>query len=167
MHPREGDPQRAGELLRRLGYTLATAESLTGGTVGALITSVPGASDYYRGGVIAYAAAVKSSLLNVDAAVIAAHGTVSEETAIAMATGVQNLLGTSVAVATTGAAGPDPLEGHPPGTVFVAVADPFASRAELHTMASPSSRAAVVTWAAARAVGLLTRRLGELSADQI
>jgi nicotinamide-nucleotide amidase len=157
------DPAQAGALLRRLGYTLATAESLTGGTVGARITSVPGASDYYYGGVIAYAAIIKSSLLNVPADMIAAHGTVSEETASAMAAGVRKLLGTSVGLATTGAAGPDPLEGHPPGTVFISVADPFGTRTELHTMADPASRGAVIAWAADQAIALLTRRLEEIS----
>ncbi len=159
----ENDAGRAGALLRQLGYTLATAESLTGGTVGARITSVPGASDYYYGGIIAYAAEIKSSLLNVPASVIDAHGTVSEETASAMAAGVRNLLGTSVGVATTGAAGPDPLEGHPPGTLFISVADPFGTRTELRTLADPASRSAVINWAADEVIALLTRRLEEIS----
>jgi nicotinamide-nucleotide amidase len=155
---------QAGELLRRLDYTVATAESLTGGMVGTRITSVPGASDYYYGGVIAYAASIKSSLLNIPSELINAHGTVSEETASAMATGVRNLFATSVGLATTGAAGPDPLEGHPAGTLFISVADPFGTRTELHTMEEPASRGVVIAWAADEAIALLARRLQEISA---
>jgi len=157
------DPAQAGALLRRLEYTLATAESLTGGTVGAQITSVAGASDYYYGGVIAYAPFIKSSLLNVPQEVIDAHGTVSEETVTAMAAGVRDLFGASVGLATTGVAGPDALEGHPAGTLFVAVADPFGARAEQHTLDGPArlDRAAVITWAASQAIGLLIRRLSD------
>jgi nicotinamide-nucleotide amidase len=155
------DPGQAAALLRRLEYTLATAESLTGGSVGAQITSVPGASDYYYGGIIAYAPFIKSSLLNVPPEVINAHGTVSSETAAAMATGVRDLFGTSVGVATTGVAGPDPLEGHPAGTVFISVADPFGTQTELVTLEGPqtSDRAAVITWATSQAISLLIRRL--------
>ncbi len=158
-------PEEAGALLRRLEYTLATAESLTGGLVGALITSVPGASDYYYGGVIAYAPFIKSSLLNVPQDVIDAHGTVSADTATAMATGVRDLFKVSVAVATTGVAGPESLEGHPPGTVFVAVADPFGTEAELNLFDGQggSDREAITTWAANRAISLLVRRLTSTS----
>jgi nicotinamide-nucleotide amidase len=156
-------PERAGALLRQLEYTLATAESLTGGTVGAQITSVPGASDYYLGGVIAYAPYIKSSLLNVPPEVIATHGVVSAATATAMAAGVKELFDCSVGVATTGVAGPDPLEGQPPGTLFVAVADPFGTEAMGMTMDGPrnSERGAVIEWAAGRAINLLIRRLQE------
>ena len=159
------DPGQAGALLRRLEYTLATAESLTGGTVGARITSVPGASDYYYGGVIAYAPFIKSSLLHVPADVISARGTVSVETATAMATGVRDLFETSVGLATTGVAGPDPLEGHPPGTLFVSVADPFGTETEMSALEGPqlADRAAVIEWAAGRAISLLIRRLRSAS----
>jgi PncC family amidohydrolase len=110
------------DLLRDEGLTLATAESLTGGGLGALITSVPGASDVYVGGVVSYATRVKVSLLGVPADLVAENGVVSGPCAEAMAIGVRALLDAGVAVATTGVAGPDPQEGKPVGSVYVAVA---------------------------------------------
>lgn len=95
------------------GLTLAIAESLTGGLVAARLTAVPGASTVFRGGVVAYEAAVKHQVLGVTA-----EGVVSEECAREMAEGVRRLLGADVGLALTGVAGPDPLEGEPPGTVI-------------------------------------------------
>jgi|HubBroStandDraft_1064217.scaffolds.fasta_scaffold41553_2 PncC family amidohydrolase len=152
------DPQRAGALLRELDYTLATAESLTGGLVGAQITSVPGASDYYLGGVIAYSNSVKNSLLNVSQDVLASQGAVSEETARAMAIGVKDLLGSSVGLATTGVAGPDSLEGQPAGTLCLAVADPLGQET-LRLQGPAGDRDTVISWAASQALSLLIRRL--------
>lgn len=103
---------------------MACAESLTGGLLCSALVDVPGASDVLRGGVVAYAAEVKASVLGVPADVLAAHGTVHEATASAMARGAARLTGTPYAVATTGVAGPGPSEGHPAGTVFVAVRAP-------------------------------------------
>jgi nicotinamide-nucleotide amidase len=104
--------------------TLAIAESLTGGLVCAALVDVPGASDVVRGGVVAYAADVKVSVLGVPADLVDRHGTVHGSVAGAMAMGVRDLLGATHAVATTGVAGPDPSEGLPVGTVHVAVAGP-------------------------------------------
>jgi PncC family amidohydrolase len=109
-------------LLAEHGLTLATAESLTGGGLGALITSVPGASAVYRGGVVAYATELKQSVLGVPAEVVRSHGVVSPECAQAMAEGVRRLTGADLALSTTGVAGPDPQEGQPVGRVFVCVA---------------------------------------------
>ncbi len=149
---------RVGTLLRRLEYTLATAESLTAGSLGAQIASVPGASDYYLGGVIAYATDMKIAVLNVSRDIITEHGVVSVPTAIAMAVGVRQLFESSVAIATTGVAGPDALDGKPPGTLCVAVADPFGT--EARQLAGPAGdRAAVTAWAVGQAVNLLTERL--------
>ena len=117
--------------LEELGFTLATAESLTGGGVGAVVTSVPGASRVYVGGVVAYASRVKVELLGVAPEVVEEHGVVSEPCALAMAEGVRLLVGADVGVATTGVAGPDPQEGKAAGTVYVAVAGPGGSRASL------------------------------------
>jgi nicotinamide-nucleotide amidase len=110
-------------LLGARGLRLATAESLTGGGVGARVTDVPGASAVYVGGVVSYATRVKVELLGVPSSVVDEHGVVSAGCARAMAEGVRTLLGADVGVATTGVAGPDPQEGRPVGTVFVAVAD--------------------------------------------
>ncbi|MDO9354446.1 MAG: nicotinamide-nucleotide amidohydrolase family protein, partial [Solirubrobacteraceae bacterium] len=97
--------------------TLATAESLTGGRVAASLTAVPGASEVFRGGVVAYASDVKVDVLGVPADVVATVGVVSAACAEAMARGVRSLTGASYAVATTGVAGPGEQEGKPPGTV--------------------------------------------------
>ena len=98
-------------LLRMLderGWTLGTAESATGGLIAARITSMPGASRVFRGGVVAYAPRSRGDLLGVPAAMIDQHGVVSEPVAIAMANGVAAVLRADVAVAVTGSAGPDP-----------------------------------------------------------
>lgn len=116
-------------LLRDRGATLATAESLTGGRLAAGITAVPGASTVYVGGVVAYATRLKQQLLGVPARVVAEHGVVSGECAVAMAAGVRDALGATYGLSTTGVAGPDRQEGHPPGTVFVGVAGPAGARA--------------------------------------
>jgi nicotinamide-nucleotide amidase len=114
----------AGELIARctsLGLTLGTAESLTGGLLVEHLVRVPGASAVLRGAVVAYAPEVKREVLGVPATVLDQHGTISAACARAMAAGVRRVLACDVAIATTGVAGPDPSEGHPPGTVHVAV----------------------------------------------
>jgi nicotinamide-nucleotide amidase len=122
---------RIGELARTaIGLliardeTVATAESLTGGLVAAALTSVPGSSAAVRGGVVAYATELKAQLLGVPAELLERHGAVHGAVAGAMAQGARDRLGASTGVATTGVAGPDPAEGKPVGTVFVAVAGP-------------------------------------------
>ena len=110
-------------LLREQGLLLASAESLTGGLVGARVTSVPGASAAYLGGVVSYTTEVKRSLLGVPATVVDGPGVVSAACAEAMAAAVRALLGADVGVSTTGVAGPDPQEGQPVGLVYVGCAD--------------------------------------------
>jgi nicotinamide-nucleotide amidase len=95
------------ELCRTRGYTLATAESCSGGLVAARLTSVPGSSDVVVGGVVAYANEVKERELRVAPALLEEHGAVSPEVAAAMATGARERLGADVAVSVTGIAGPD------------------------------------------------------------
>lgn len=112
------------ERLVTAGQTLASAESLTGGLVGAAVTSVPGASAAYVGGVLAYATRVKVDLLGVPQSVVDDLGVVSDECAAAMAEGVRAHLGSAWGIATTGVAGPDLQEGKPAGRVHVAVAGP-------------------------------------------
>lgn len=111
-------------LARRRSWTIAVAESLTGGLVTAALVSVPGASSVLRGGVVAYATDLKATLLGVDAGLLADAGPVDARVACAMADGARSTLGADVALATTGVAGPDPQDGHEPGTVHVAVATP-------------------------------------------
>ncbi|MDG9719842.1 CinA family protein [Streptomyces sp. DH24] len=116
---------QAVRLLTVRGETLAVAESLTGGLVAAEITSIPGASKVFRGSVTAYATELKQELLGVDPALLASHGAVDAQVAAQMATGVRKALGTDWGIATTGVAGPEPQDGKPVGTVFVAVDGPF------------------------------------------
>ena len=111
-------------LLRERGATLATAESLTGGRLAALLTAVPGSSETYVGGVVSYATSVKTDVLGVPTEVVERYGVVSAECARAMATGARRVLGATYAVSTTGVAGPGPQDGIPAGTVYVAVAGP-------------------------------------------
>lgn len=112
-------------LLRVRGETVAVAESLTGGLVAAEITAVPGASQAFRGSVTAYATALKHELLGVDAGLLATRGAVDAQVAAQMAAGVRKALGADWGIATTGVAGPEPQDGQPVGTVFVAVDGPF------------------------------------------
>ncbi|MEU6221694.1 CinA family protein [Streptomyces sp. NPDC047022] len=117
----------AAEALRLLtvrGETLAVAESLTGGLVAAEITAVPGASQTFRGSVTAYATDLKRDVLGVDGALLDARGAVDPQVAAQMAAGVRMALGADWGLATTGVAGPEPQDGQPVGTVFVAVQGP-------------------------------------------
>lgn len=109
--------------------TVAVAESLTGGLVVAELVSVPGASAVVRGGVVAYATELKHELLGVDAALLAAGGPIQAEVAEQMASGVRTRLRADVGLATTGVAGPDPQDGHPPGEVWIALATAADARA--------------------------------------
>lgn len=122
----------AREAIGRLvagGRTVAVAESLTGGLVAAALTTVAGSSAAFRGGIVAYATELKTTLLGVPADLLAAHGPVDDEVAAAMATGVRERLGASYGLGTTGVAGPGPADGHPAGTVFVALASGRAAQA--------------------------------------
>lgn len=118
------------DLLVQRGETVATAESLTGGLVCAALVDVPGASEAVVGGIVAYAADAKVSLLGIDGGLVALRGTVDAEVARQMAEGARRQLGASWGVATTGAAGPDAADGKPAGTVFVAVSGPSGPRVE-------------------------------------
>ena len=114
---------RLGDVLVARGLTVATAESCTGGLVAHLLTEVPGSSRYVRGGIVAYADDVKRAQLGVPAEVLAAHGAVSAQVALAMAEGVRTMLGTDLGVGVTGVAGPDGgSDAKPVGLVYVAVA---------------------------------------------
>jgi nicotinamide-nucleotide amidase len=118
------------DLCRRRGLTLGTAESCTGGMVAARLTAIPGASDVFRGSVVAYANAAKEEVLGVPREVLEAHGAVSAETAEAMAEGVRERLGVDVGVAVTGVAGPGGgTEEKPVGLVHVHAAGPDGSKA--------------------------------------
>lgn len=155
--------ERAVAALRAVGATVATAESLTGGLVCAALVSVPGASDVVRGGVVAYAADVKTSALGVPAELVAVRGTVDADVAGAMAVGVRERLGATYGVATTGVAGPGPSEGKPAGTVHVAVAGP--SGVQTRLLALSGDRAAIRSGTVDALLWWLVVRVGEESRD--
>ena len=113
-----------GTLLRGTGQTVSAAESCTGGRISSLLTSVPGASEYYLGSVTSYAVAVKEKVLRVPEETINDYGVVSSEVAAAMAEGVRKLTGSTYAVSTTGLAGPGGDERNPVGTVWIGVSGP-------------------------------------------
>ena len=110
-------------LLKEKGLTFATAESLTGGLIGARFTALPGASAVYKGGAVTYCNEVKAAMLAIDRDMIEEKGAVSYETAAAMAKGARLAVGADLAVSATGLAGPDGDGVHPVGTVFVGLAD--------------------------------------------
>jgi nicotinamide-nucleotide amidase len=110
--------------LRQLGHTVATAESLTAGLVAAELTSVPGSSAVVRGGLIVYATELKAKLAGVDAGLLAEHGAVHPDVAAQLARGARERCEATWGLGLTGVAGPDPQDGVPPGTVYVAVAGP-------------------------------------------
>ena len=110
--------ERVGELLDAAERTLAVAESLTGGELSARFARAPGASEWFRGGLVAYSSAVKQSVLGVPPGPV-----VSEPAVTAMAEGIVEVLGADVGLAATGAAGPASQDGQPPGTVWLAIHD--------------------------------------------
>jgi nicotinamide-nucleotide amidase len=146
------------ERLTRRELTLATAESITGGGVADALVSVPGASAAFRGGVVAYDNALKTSLLGVDAALIASHGAVSEQVAAAMAQGARERLDADVALSTTGIAGPSGAKpGKPVGLVCFGFADAAGVRTRSVTL--PGDRTAIRRRAIAIGLDLAWRSL--------
>jgi nicotinamide-nucleotide amidase len=146
------------EALRARRATVAVAESCTGGLLGARFTALPGSSDYFAGGVVAYANAVKTALLGVDDALLAQHGAVSAEVAAAMAEGARRATGASYALSTTGVAGPDGGTAEKPvGLVFLGCAGPGGSQAVRERF--PGDRQSVREWTVARALHLLRETL--------
>ena len=150
-------PGVVGRLLRDRGQSVATAESLTGGLVGAALSELPGSSRTYRGGLVVYAGDLKASLAGVPEQVLSAHGAVSEATARALAEGARTRLGADWGVATTGVAGPDTQEGAPVGTLHVAVAGPAGTTAR--ALRLPGDRQRVRLLATTAALDLLRRTL--------
>ena len=114
--------QRINDKLRTKGLTLSTAESCTGGGIAAAITSIPGSSDIFKGGIVAYANEAKRSVLSVQETTLQHDGAVSEATVQQMAVGVARLMQTECAIATSGIAGPGGgTTEKPVGTVWLAV----------------------------------------------
>ena len=141
------------DTLRHKSETLSTAESLTAGSVSSAIVSIAGASDIFIGGLTAYRDEIQISHLFVDPQLIAEHSSISEEAAIAMARGAIKTFGSTWAIATTGVAGPNPLDGHPVGAVWVAIEGPVCQTIELslsgerETVRNAATASAIATFA--------------------
>ncbi|KGN42089.1 competence protein [Knoellia aerolata DSM 18566] len=146
-------------LLVARGWTVGTAESLTGGLVCAALTSVPGSSDTVRGAVVAYATDVKAELLGVDRRRLSEVGPVDALVAAQMALGVRRLLGTDVGLATTGVAGPGPSDGVPAGTVHVAVSGPWGPEPTTRALTLSGDREAVRSSSVVAVLDLLAEAL--------
>ena len=145
-------------LARARGWTIATAESCTGGLVAARLTRVPGSSESFLGGIVAYADAVKTGELGVPEALLGEHGAVSAEVAEAMADGARRRLGADLGVAVTGVAGPGGgTEEKPVGLVHIHVSGPDGSRAR--TLDVPGDREQVRARATVTALHLMRRFL--------
>jgi len=148
------------EALRRRGETVAVAESCTGGGLGAALAAVPGASDVYLGGVIAYANSVKQELLGVPAELLKRHGAVSDPVACAMAEGARRLTGSRWALAVTGIAGPaGGSDDKPVGLVHIALSGPDGTFSEAVRFGSSRGRAWIQTLTVGEALDRLRRRL--------
>lgn len=124
---------KVGSALNRRGWTLALGESCTGGLIAHRITEIPGSSEYFLGGVVAYSNPIKESLLNVQPETLEAVGAVSEETAREMARGAREVMRAAVGVSVTGIAGPGgATEGKPVGLTFISVSTPDGEWVERH-----------------------------------
>ncbi|RBY90942.1 CinA family protein [Blastococcus sp. TF02A-30] len=156
--PPPGPAARLHAALLARGETVAAAESLTAGLFCATLASVPGASATLRGGVVVYATDLKTALADVPADLLAEHGPVAPETAAALAEGVRLRCGSSWGVGLTGVAGPDPVDGHGPGRVYLGISD--GARTDVSELDLPGDRDAVRTGSVAAAVDALLARLG-------
>ena len=133
--------ERIATVLRTTHRTAAAAESLTGGSVASRLSAAPGASEWFRGGIVAYTEEVQFSVLDVTPGPV-----ITAECALQMAAGAVRVLGADVAVATTGAGGPGPQEDRPAGTVFIAVtAGTDRSVCEYHFDGDPGEIVAAAT----------------------
>lgn len=118
--------------LSERGETISVAESLTAGGLANMLTSASGSSAVFVGGLTAYRNEIKSTMLEVDPKLITEFTVVSEEVADAMAEGARKVFGTTWAISTTGAAGPEPLEGHTPGSVWISIRGPINQALQLN-----------------------------------
>ena len=149
--------REVGLLLLQKGWTVSSAESLTGGTIASMIAQIAGSSAYFKGSVVSYAVSVKEQVLGVD---VDRGGIVSEETALQMAEGVARVCQTDCAVATTGIAGPGGAEpGKPVGTVCMAVLTPKGINSR--TFHFEGDREDVILQSADAALQLLMEKLQE------
>jgi nicotinamide-nucleotide amidase len=156
LKPSEYEFARAAILVASVARTtIGCAESVTGGLVSQLLTSVPGASEVFRGGVVAYSTDIKSGVLNVSSALLAKGGAIQADVALEMATGVAALLGSDIGMGITGVAGPSNQDGAPVGTVHVAVVDRTTNASRVHSLRLEGTRDEIRVQAATALIGML------------
>ena len=147
--------------MKAKNLSLSTAESCTGGGIAALITSVPGSSEYFNGGIVAYSNEIKQDLLHVSAETLARHGAVSRETVVEMVKGAMKTLKTDCAVATSGIAGPGGGTAEKPvGLVYVAVSSAKGTTVKEYRF--KASRSTIKLRSAMRALSMAMDKLEEL-----
>lgn len=147
-----------GKLLKGTGRTISTAESCTGGSIAALLTSVAGSSEYFLGSVVSYANSVKSGVLGVDEKIIEEHGAVSSECVAAMAEGVRKLTGSDFSIATSGIAGPGGgSDAKPVGLVWIGVSSHKST--ETFSMVFKGDRKRNIERFAANALNILRKKV--------
>ncbi|CAN5288861.1 competence/damage-inducible protein A [soil metagenome] len=161
----EGVEHAVARQLHRLGWSLAVGESVTAGGVGARLATVPGASGWFQGGLVTYATQAKRVVAGVEAAVLEAHGPVSEPVAAGLAAGARDRLGADVALGVVGVAGPTDQDGVPVGTVCVAVTGASCPDAARTVRLPARTRVETQQWAASAALDFLRRRLADRVCD--
>jgi nicotinamide-nucleotide amidase len=159
LYSRDGDPLEmvVGDLLRQRGATVSVAESCTGGMLGERFTSMPGSSDYFLGGFITYANAMKTGMVGVPPETLDQFGAVSKETAEAMAIGARERTGSTYALSVTGLAGPEGEGSIPVGTVYIGIAD--AAGVHVAHRVFLGDRQRIRTFTAQMALDVLRRRM--------
>ncbi|MDQ2836528.1 MAG: CinA family protein [Actinomycetota bacterium] len=153
--------ERVHERLRARGQTVAVAESLTGGLLAAALTSTPGASQSFRGGLVVYATDLKASLAGVSAQLLAERGAVDAEVAIELARGARSRLSASWGIGVTGVAGPQPQDGKAVGTVFVAVAGPGKTDETVTELGLEGDRNTIRSQTVEHSIALLDAAIGQ------
>lgn len=156
--PTSGEPTtqlvaELAELLLHQGRTLAVGESLTGGLLSGALTTLPGASAWFRGGVVTYATDTKASVLGVPPALLGEFGPVHGATAAAMARHARMLFAADIGLAITGVAGPEPQDGVPVGTMFVGL-DVRRGPARVEALRGTGDRSELRSWGVASALQL-------------
>ncbi|MFG1604275.1 CinA family protein [Actinoplanes sp. NPDC049265] len=148
----------AVQRLLSLSQTVATAESLTGGALAGAFVEIPGVSAVFRGGLVVYATDLKHSLAGVSSSLLRERGPVDPDVALALARGARSRCGADWGMATTGVAGPDPQDGKPVGTVYVAVAGP--ASADVEHLQLTGDRATIRAGTVTAVLNLLVTQLG-------
>jgi len=161
FNPSTSLPEVLKDLCCSKNITVSVAESCTGGMLGELLTTVPGSSSFFKGGVLSYSNEIKEKILHVPSELLKSYGAVSSEVAKAMAEGVLQITGSNIGVSITGIAGPDGgSEEKPVGTVFLGIAD--STGAETKKISFPSSRDRIRRYSSFVAMDLIRRKITQI-----